>query len=117
MTYDQIYMFIHFSRGMRNYVLVYRGRVSQNLDEIFLSGITWIFFVPKFTKNKAEPKPRGRPRKEETASVVEQPPPPTDEQLRDYIRQLLHAYAAHAQLRSREAKRAHYRENFSRAFK
>ena len=42
--------------------------------------------------------------------------PPTDEQLWDYLGPLLHAYAAHAHLRGREAKRAQYRELFSRAF-
>ena len=84
--------------------------------------------VEEKTKKKTEKKPaveepvpkkRGRPPgakarpKEEAVSVVA---PPTDEQLRDYIAPLLQAYAAHAQLRSREAKRAHYREIFSRAF-
>ena len=70
---------------------------------------------PKAAAPKPEPKPRGRPRKQPEESAAAPLQPPTDEQLRDYLGPLLHAYAAHAHLRGREAKRAHYRELFSRA--
>ena len=53
---------------------------------------------------------------ESAAESAAPPEPPSEEQLRDYLAPLLHAYAAHAHLRGREAKRAHYRELFSRAF-
>ena len=65
-------------------------------------------------KPKEAPRPRGRPRKEEP--VEEERPPPTEAELQAYLRPLLQAYAAHAHMRGREAKRQHYRELFSRAF-
>ena len=73
---------------------------------------------PKVKTEK--PKPRGRPKREvvvaETASVEVERPMPTEEEIGEYLRPLLHAYAAHAQMRGRAAKRQHYREIFSRAF-
>ena len=79
---------------------------------------------PKAAPKEAAPKakPRGRPKKEAVADsraevVVEaERPPPTDEEIGEYLRPLLHAYAVHAQMRGRAAKRQHYREIFSKAF-
>ena len=69
-------------------------------------------------KEKPTPKPKGRPRK---VQVVEEEPeappvyvPPTEDQLRDYVTPLLRAYATHLHLRGRDAKRAKYRNLFSR---
>ena len=70
-------------------------------------------------KEKPAPKPKGRPRKvvvpeepEEVQPYVP-PPPPTDQQLHEYVQPLLRLYATHL-MRGREGKRAQYRTLFSR---
>ena len=68
-------------------------------------------------KEKTAPKPKGRPRKvvvpEEPEVPYVPPPPPTDEQLHEYVTPLLRMYASHL-MRGREGKRAQYRNLFSR---
>ena len=68
-------------------------------------------------KEKPAPKPKGRPRKvvvpEEPEVPYVPPPPPTDEQLYEYVTPLLRMYASHL-MRGREGKRAQYRNLFSR---
>ena len=70
-------------------------------------------------KEKPMPKPKGRPRKvtiieedpEEVAHVVE-PPPVTDDDLRETLGPILRIYAAQL-MRGRQGKRARYRNLFS----
>ena len=70
-------------------------------------------------KEKPLPKPKGRPRKvtiieedpEEVAHVVE-PPPVTDDDLRETLGPILRIYAAQL-MRGRQGKRARYRNLFS----
>ena len=69
-------------------------------------------------KEKPAPKPKGRPRKvvvpeEPEVQPYVPPPPPTDEQLHEYVTPLLRMYASHL-MRGREGKRAQYRHLFSR---
>ena len=69
-------------------------------------------------KEKPAPKPKGRPRKVVVSEEPEMqpyvpPPPPTDEQLHEYVQPLLRLYATHL-MRGREGKRAQYRNLFSR---
>ena len=71
-------------------------------------------------KEKPAPKPKGRPRKvrvveeePEVLNEVVEPPPLTDNDLRDSLGPILRIYASHL-MRGRQGKRARYRELFSR---
>ena len=70
-------------------------------------------------KEKPAPKPKGRPRKvtvveeePEVLNEVVEPPPLTDNDLRDSLGPILRIYASHL-MRGRQGKRARYRELFS----
>ena len=69
---------------------------------------------------KAEPKPRGRPRKVTLAEPAEvqyyEPAPPTADQLHAYVIPLLQAYAAHLQMSKQSQKRQQYRELFQSVY-